>query len=140
MGTQPAGTPGYAAPEIVAGATADERCDVFAYCTMLFEALFGRLPAPDERRLPSRRPNGERVPHKILDAIAGGLAAHDQRTASIAVVRQALGAWTLRARRLAAIGVAVGILGVAAVWGTDHARDARAASACEREGDAITTV
>ena len=139
-GTQPAGTPGYAAPEIVAGGPADERGDVFAYCTMLFEALFGRLPDPSERRPPSRRPGGEHVPRKILDAIAGGLAPHDRRIASMVVLRQALGAWTVRARRLIAIGVAGGIAVAAAAWAIDRAREVGAIAACEREGDAITTV
>ena len=38
------GTPAYMAPEQVGGHLADERCDVFAFCVALWEALYGVRP------------------------------------------------------------------------------------------------
>ena len=38
------GTPAYMAPEQLAGEAADARSDQFAYCTALFEALYGARP------------------------------------------------------------------------------------------------
>ena len=40
-----AGTPRYAAPEVLAGAPQDARSDIFSWSVVLFEALTGRLPA-----------------------------------------------------------------------------------------------
>ncbi len=38
------GTPGYMAPEQLAGGVADERSDVFAFCVVLWETVFGTRP------------------------------------------------------------------------------------------------
>jgi len=38
------GTPGYMAPEQYLGIAQDVRCDVFSFCVVLFEALYGRRP------------------------------------------------------------------------------------------------
>ncbi len=42
-----AGTPGYAAPEVVAGAAADERADIFGLGALCHEALTGFVPDED---------------------------------------------------------------------------------------------
>lgn len=45
-GASPAGTPGYVAPEQAAGATPDERTDVFALGAILHHVLAGEPPVP----------------------------------------------------------------------------------------------
>ncbi|HEU0032602.1 MAG TPA: protein kinase [Kofleriaceae bacterium] len=40
------GTPAYSAPEVLGGAPADRRSDVYSFCVMAFEALYGRPPFP----------------------------------------------------------------------------------------------
>ena len=49
------GTPAYMAPEQLAGRTADERADQFAFCVTLWEALAGSRP------FPGRQPAGDRA-------------------------------------------------------------------------------
>ncbi|HZN93702.1 MAG TPA: serine/threonine-protein kinase, partial [Myxococcales bacterium] len=44
-GAVSAGTPGYMAPEQIAGARADPRSDQYGFCAALHEGLFGALPA-----------------------------------------------------------------------------------------------
>ena len=79
------GTPAYMAPEQYAGEELDGRADQFAFCVMLFEALYGRRPfeartldgmflAVEEGRLTPVDSRG--VPKRIHRVLVRGLA-HD---------------------------------------------------------------
>jgi tetratricopeptide (TPR) repeat protein len=119
------GTRGYAAPEILHGAPADERGDQFAFCVALHEALYGVHPfegddidAQVEALRVGRlraRPSGN-VPARIHHAIVRGLAADPtQRFVSLDALIAALehDAWRRRSRVIAATA----LVGTAALVG-----------------------
>ncbi|MEX1366836.1 MAG: protein kinase [Nannocystaceae bacterium] len=74
------GTPAYAAPEQLGGEVLDARCDQFAFCVSLWEALCGTRPS--RARGPDGRPDpkeGERLPARIHRALSRGLALDPQQ-------------------------------------------------------------
>ncbi|MCH9682931.1 MAG: protein kinase, partial [Deltaproteobacteria bacterium] len=74
------GTPAYAAPEQLGGEVLDARCDQFAFCVSLWEALCGERPC--RARGPDGRPGpkeGERLPARIQRALSRGLALDPQQ-------------------------------------------------------------
>src|SRR5205814_6800263 len=80
------GTPGYVAPELLAGRGADARADQFSFCVALFEALEGRRPYEEPalldlalgKSVPPPRPR--RTPWWLRGTLVRGLAPHpDQR-------------------------------------------------------------
>jgi eukaryotic-like serine/threonine-protein kinase len=78
------GTPGYMAPEQIAGLPTDARSDQFAFCVALYEALYGKRPYggatlrahADEiaqgRLLPP--PGDTDVPDEVYEALSRGLS------------------------------------------------------------------
>jgi serine/threonine protein kinase len=70
------GTPGYAAPEIVAGGPISRPGDVYAYCATLYEMLTGRIPQKGQRLDPTVE-GYTRAP-KIREIIAIG-CQHDPK-------------------------------------------------------------
>jgi len=72
------GTPGYIAPEQLAGGSVDARADQFAFCVALYEALHGVRP-PTGRRAsaggrPARRRTTEAYPRWLWDVVIRGLS------------------------------------------------------------------
>lgn len=77
------GTPAYMAPEQHLGLHVDARCDQFAFCVALYEALYGVHPFPCKSYFDLRRrvlsgevtppPTPSDVPPQIRDAILRGL-------------------------------------------------------------------
>ncbi|MEM6294831.1 MAG: serine/threonine-protein kinase [Myxococcota bacterium] len=127
VGMRLAGTPAYMAPEQFEGEDADERTDVFAYCTALFQAAYGVLPwrgrsllevAMLKSRKPPNRPEGVSVPRWLDRLLDRGLAVEPaERYASMDAVLAALRSGMAARRRGLAVGVAVGLLGVGvAAW------------------------
>ena len=95
--TGAAGTPGYMAPEVLAGQPASPRSDQYAFCVSLYEALFGQRPcsgsAPSGPTPPKRVPLG--LPagraQALWRVLQRGLAADpDQRFSSMAELLEAL--------------------------------------------------
>ncbi len=83
------GTPGYTAPEQIAGAPADAASDQFAWCVSLFEALWHRRPydatalqraaAGAALPWPSQPPPRDAVPRWLLAILRRGLQADPTR-------------------------------------------------------------
>ncbi len=80
------GTPTYMAPEQFDAEPVDHRCDQFAFCVSLFEALHGQRPFPgdtveDIRRAIDRGPvgdGGRSGPRRLHRVLARGMAADPQ--------------------------------------------------------------
>jgi tetratricopeptide (TPR) repeat protein/predicted Ser/Thr protein kinase len=72
-GTIP-GTPGYMAPEQLAGRPADFRSDQFAFCVSLYQALYGRRPFAPGSWTVEEPPSGARVPARLRRLLLRGLA------------------------------------------------------------------
>ena len=127
------GTPAYMAPEQLRGDPVDARADQFSYCAALFEALYGVRPfdtagKAGEAALEELRaaigegrmvppPPGSRVPARLRDVVARGLAASPAaRWGSMRELLAALAPPRSRAREIAlvaAIAIAVIAVGVA---------------------------
>ena len=101
------GTPGFIAPEVLAGGTPDGRADIFAAGVMLDE-LFGSLvePPPEEVRALARRMRSPRVEERptgvgevlqllgvepaTIHPVAGHLGRFVGRSAELRILRQAI--------------------------------------------------
>ncbi len=75
------GTPGYMAPEQVAGGPLDARADQYSFCVALYEAITGQRPhavtsAADDRATVGRKPTADRpraVPRAVRMTLERGL-------------------------------------------------------------------
>jgi len=123
------GTAAYMPLEQLDGKSVDARGDLFSFCTSLYEALYGQRPYDDETlaRLSTAlekgelrpAPRGSKVPSKLRALLVRGLARNpEDRWPSMAVLLTELQRVTARRRsRWAALGLAVGALGVStAAW------------------------
>ena len=95
------GTLGYMAPEQLFGRAVDHRCDQFAFCAALHEALFGTLPYPGDNvatlresmQRAQRSPRGRSadIPEEIVQAIERGLSLEvEQRFADMSELLAAI--------------------------------------------------
>ncbi|MCA9652028.1 MAG: serine/threonine protein kinase, partial [Myxococcales bacterium] len=122
------GTPKYMAPEQHSGARADARCDQYAFCVSLWQALTGTHPFdrgsyPElaEAKLagPPSWPRSPVVPGRIVRAITRGLQPDPRyRHASMSTLLGALEPALAPRRRWWSVGAGVIALGgvIAAAW------------------------
>jgi eukaryotic-like serine/threonine-protein kinase len=134
--TQPGyvvGTPRYLAPELLKGAPADARSDLFSFCVALYETLCGQPAFPggtDRERTLARlegriAPPPPQLPGWLMRAVFQGLSPRpEERPASMAVLLKALAddpalrrsAW-LRAALAASVGTGLVALAAWGWWG-----------------------
>ncbi|GMU09168.1 serine/threonine-protein kinase [Corallococcus caeni] len=114
LATSVAGTPGYIAPEVLAGAPADARSDQYAFCISLYEALHGQRPSTAEAGGVANRSNVPRAVHALI--VRGLSPEPGARHPSMAVLLDALerAAFPRTGAKMAAAGVGVGVLAIAA--------------------------
>lgn len=152
--TRLAGTPRYMSPEQFLGAEVDHRSDLFAYCVMLWEALWGEPPfqgrtvaALAEAVLsgkitpPTGKDSGS-APRWLRRIVTRGLAVDpEQRWPSATALLDALRRGQSRARWRLGLGAvtAVGTI-VAAVYGVQQVQLAQRVAECEAQGRQIETV
>ncbi|HEX3764352.1 MAG TPA: protein kinase [Kofleriaceae bacterium] len=119
-----AGTPGYMAPEQLAGAAVDARADQYSFCAALYEALVGQLPdpLPDDAR--ARGEPDPAHPRWLRELVARGLGRDpgDRFTTMDALLAELTrGRGRTRRRALAALAVALAIAtGAAAMVSRDR--------------------
>ncbi|MEZ4380419.1 MAG: serine/threonine-protein kinase [Nannocystaceae bacterium] len=135
------GTPAYMSPEQHVGVRVDARCDQFAFCVALFEALYRAHPFPSSSYLELRRrvlagevapvPGRSDVPAKVRAAILRGLHVYpDKRFATMEALLEELEYDPhRRRRRLVNVGLLAGLVAVIAASTSYAVSSARAA--CE---------
>jgi tetratricopeptide (TPR) repeat protein len=127
------GTPGYMAPEQLAGETADARADQFAFCVALHEALYGARPFAGSTPLelhraiaggpPTGAPRARAVPSWLRAVVTRGLrAAPDDRYASMRELLTELRRDPDKARRRLAFAAGAAALLVVGAVGVRAAR------------------
>jgi tetratricopeptide (TPR) repeat protein len=117
------GTPAYMAPEQLEGAAASPASDVFAFCTVLFMALYGERPFEGDTLGAIRDaikagrvrepPRGRRMPDWLHKLVVSGLRADPAARPSLTSVIAGLRSHEVRRRRRTAAVAAVGVAALA---------------------------
>ncbi len=134
------GTPMYMAPEQHLGEPADARCDQYAFCVAMFEALYGTCPFVADsmkellvaklERAPASVPPRRGVSRRMHQALVRGMRPEppDRWSSMDALLRE------LRphARTLRWAAAGVGLCGLAAAWFAVAPADASRSISCEQ--------
>ncbi len=123
------GTPGYMAPEQLAGLPTDARCDQFAFCVALYEGLYGKRPYGGatlkqhaqemaKNALPPA-PSGSPVPGWVHDVLTKGLSPNpDDRFPDMEALLAKLKLQSSTGRRATLIAGAIALVALGlAIWG-----------------------
>jgi len=146
------GTPAYMSPEQIRGDATDGRTDQFAFCVMLWEALYGERPFRGdsfvelanqivEGRLHTPT-GGMAVPAWLQRVVHRGLSPEvDDRWPSMDALLEGLDAGQAgaRTRKVATVAVAVGLVGACAL-GLQHLDRKGRIDACATAGATIESV
>ena len=119
------GTPGFIAPEQLAGLLGDARSDEFSFCVTLYQALYRQRPfaqqlGPRGEHILAEAPKGTQVPTWLRKVVVRGLAAKpEDRYPSMGALLEALEVDPARRRRrvLSAIGMVALVLAASAATG-----------------------
>ncbi|MCR9161350.1 MAG: protein kinase domain-containing protein [Nannocystaceae bacterium] len=139
------GTPAFMAPEQFDGELPTEQTDVYAYCTALFQAVYGVLPWSAASLLelstlkahrPPHRPSSVRVPRWLDRLLDRGLAVDPSdrfatMDAVLAALRRGLGG---RRRKGVVVAVTIAVAGASAPLWMPQLRTAQDGLLCETDG------
>jgi serine/threonine-protein kinase len=145
-----AGTPAYMAPDQLRGTPGDAKSDQFAFCTALYEALYGVRPFEGdtvmalldsiERQAIRPAPGSAQVPRWIRSILVRGLRARpEERYGSMREVLEALAKDpSTRKTRLVALAVAlVAVAGVGVGLGLTRRGEAARCQALSHRTDGV---
>jgi len=144
-----AGTPAYMAAEQWDGGRTDARTDQFAFCTTLWEGIFGERPFHGETTVELAAnvlagrveipPGVRRAPSWLRKVVARGLSpAQSDRWPSMTDLLDALDRGQARARRRQGLFATAAVAALAAaVFGARDLDERRRIAACETEGGEI---
>ncbi len=135
--TSASGTPGYCAPEQLAGAASDTRSDQYSFCVTLAQCLFGRDPKSIFKRLDQEQSNTLKTPKRLAPIVQRGLAAKaNERHETMEGLLEALAEAGRPRHRAAIVAGSVGVLaGVAGLMFVLGGRVSHAADACTGGAD-----
>jgi tetratricopeptide (TPR) repeat protein len=127
------GTPAYMAPEQLDGAQASQSSDLFAFCTVIFMALYGVRPFEGTTLFAIREairagrvrepPRGSRVPQWLNRLVVSGLRADPAARPTLRAIIEGLRSAEARRSRRATVAAGLGVaaLGVVAALAVERA-------------------
>jgi serine/threonine-protein kinase len=130
--TSASGTPGYAAPEQLAGEASNTQSDQYSFCVTLAQCMFGRDPMSIFTRLDREDSSQLKTPKRLAPLLQRGLAAKasDRHESMGALLDQLQEAGQTRRTGAIALALAGALLGVGVLMFVLGGRSADAVDVC----------